>query len=168
MAQSLPLGDINRKFDVIYCDCPWESNFWGVSDIKSLEIPAEDNAVLFMWATAAMLTKALQVMARWGFVYHTCAVWDKQIPDTLQWLQGQHELLLIGVKGKYTVPPTDVRVSSIHSEKSSEHSRKPDFYYSMIEQMCPNGKYLEIFAQNEHNSKWSVLVNSISQEVDEK
>ena len=176
--QPIPVITLNNKYDVIYCDCPWESELADsnkkdssrsypsmlLKDIMTLNIPAEDNAIIFMWATASFLIKALQVMAKWGFVYQTCTVWDKQIADTGQWIHGQHELLLIGIKGKYTIPTTDANISSVYREKRRKNSNKPDFYYGMIEQMCPGGKYLEVFAQEKHNSEWDVLVSPVSKE----
>jgi N6-adenosine-specific RNA methylase IME4 len=151
-----------NKYDVIYCDFPWESD----KDITALEIPAGENAIIFMWATTTMLPKALKVMTKWGFVYRTCVVWDKQIPDANDWLRGQHELLLIGTKGNYTVALADVMVfNSVYSEKCGEYSKKPGYFYDMIEKMCPGSSYLEVFAQAAFNNRWSVLHSPIPKEV---
>lgn len=180
--QLIPVNTLNDKYDVIYCNCPWESelsdsekrndsNLYHTmlfKDIVTLSIPAEDNAIIFMWATAPILIKALQVMAKWGFVYRTCTVWDKQIADTGQWIYGQHELLLIGIKGKYTTPTIDTKISSVYRETRRNNFDKPEFYYSMIEQMCPGGKYLEIFAQKKYSSEWDVLINPMSKEENEE
>jgi N6-adenosine-specific RNA methylase IME4 len=98
-------------------------------------------------------------MSSWGFAYRTCAVWDKQVDELGQFLSGQHELLLIGVKGKYAIPQTDVRVSSVYSEKCDFNSKKPDYYYKMIEEMCPVDRYLELFASKPYSERWTVWGN---------
>lgn len=56
--------------------------------------PSEDNAVLYLWATAPKLLEALEVMRAWGFKYKTQAVWDKSWVGMGYWFRGQHEILL--------------------------------------------------------------------------
>jgi N6-adenosine-specific RNA methylase IME4 len=149
------------EFDVIYADPPWKYDFsetaereienqyptMEVNDIEQLQIPSADNAVLFLWATAPKLREALKVMESWGFEYKTNMIWDKEIIGMGYWARGQHELLLVGVKGTYPAPPESVRESSVYREQRTSHSKKPDYYYSLIERLCPNGKYLELFAR---------------------
>ena len=71
------------SYDVIYADPPWSYNFsrsesrkvenhyptMTLDEIKKLSIPAEDNAVLYLWATSPKLPEALEVMTAWGFAY---------------------------------------------------------------------------------------------------
>jgi N6-adenosine-specific RNA methylase IME4 len=169
--QELPEGE----FDIIYADPPWKYDFsatddrnWEnqypvmeLDDIKALKLPqiAEDS-VLFLWATSPKLEQAMQVINAWGFEYKTCAVWDKEIIGCGWWLRGQHELLLIGIKGRPLLPLAENRFSSVYIEKRAEHSKKPEFYYGMIEKMCPDGKYIEIFARNKREG-WSSWGNQV-------
>jgi N6-adenosine-specific RNA methylase IME4 len=44
---------------------------------EAINVPAAKDCVLFLWATAAMLLEALDVMRCWGLTYRTHAVWDK-------------------------------------------------------------------------------------------
>lgn len=152
-------------FDVIYADPPWQYEFSESSNrdiinqyfrmtlprIKRLraELPVADNAILLLWATAPKLKEALDVMEAWGFVYRTSAVWDKEKIGMGYWFRGQHELLLIGVRGDFSPPIPDARYSSVIREARTEHSRKPERVYEMIETMFPTGKYLELFARSE-------------------
>lgn len=162
--QPKPFINLDSKYDVILCD--WESEFSESSSksLEALEIPSADNAILFMWATAPVLKKAMKIMSVWGFEYRTCAVWDKLVASLGQYLRNQHELLLIGIKGKYPTPSSDVQACSLYSEKIGKHSKKPEYYYKMIEDMCPNGAYLELFANKKHSSKWTVWSNHMSEE----
>ncbi len=70
-------------------------------DIAAMPVAdyATTNAVLFLWATNPLLPDALQVMAAWGFEYKTNMVWVKNSHVAGFYVYGQHELLLIGVKG---------------------------------------------------------------------
>jgi N6-adenosine-specific RNA methylase IME4 len=47
-------------------------NTMSLEDIKDLSVKelAEDNAVLFMWATAPLLEEAFEVVNAWGFKYN--------------------------------------------------------------------------------------------------
>jgi len=162
-------------FDVIYADPPWRYEFnktknraienhyptLSLEEIKQLPVPSADNAVLFLWATAPKLEEALDVMRAWGFKYRTCVVWDKETMGMGNWFRIQHELLLLGVKGKMKVPPVEARVRSVYREKRGKHSQKPRYFYEVIEKMFPNGKYLELFARQRYNDKWTVWGNQL-------
>lgn len=155
----LPQGE----YDVILADPPWryefsETNMRAIENqyptmeletINRLDIPAAESAVLFLWATAPKLEEAMQVLNAWGFTYRTCAVWDKEKIGMGYWFRGQHELLLVGVKGNYSVPLPANRHSSVIRFPRSEHSKKPVEVYEIIERMFPHGKYIELFARNQ-------------------
>jgi N6-adenosine-specific RNA methylase IME4 len=103
-----------------------------------------------MWATAPKLIEALEVMKSWGFQYKTHAVWDKENWGSGYWFRGQHELLLVGVKGQHKPPAQSQRVSSIIRITRGDHSSKPDQVRDMIRDWFPTAKRLELFAR-----KWT-------------
>jgi len=98
-------------------------------------------------------------MEAWGFQYKTSAIWDKIKMGMGYWFRSQHELLLVGVKGKFSPPEPQNRPRSIHCEERTQHSRKPDRYYQVIESMFPHAKYLELFARHRYNEKWAIYGN---------
>jgi len=118
-----------------------------LSVIKALRVPAAENAVLYLWATAPKLLEAMEVMVCWGFDYRTCAVWDKEIIGMGYWFRGQHELLLVGVKGKFSPPGQTLRVSSVIRERRTNHSKKPDMIRDLISKWYPDVLKLELFAR---------------------
>lgn len=158
-----------RKYQIIYADPPWQYNFSNtknreienkyptmtLAEIKTLDIPIDENAVLYLWATAPKLQEALSVMEWWGFNYKSCMVWDKQIIGMGYWFRGQHELLLVGVKGKFSPPKADRRRTSVYSEKRGRHSKKPDGIRRLIEMWYPDEFKLELFAREKHKG-WNV------------
>jgi N6-adenosine-specific RNA methylase IME4 len=168
-----PTKELNGEYDVILADPPWNYQFaetesraienqyptMSIEDIKNIKVPSANDSVLFLWATAPKLEEAIQVLNAWGFTYKTCSIWDKEIIGMGYWFRGQHELLLVGVKGKFRTPDPENRVSSVFREKRSEHSKKPVYYYELIERMFPNMRYLEMFSRNKHNEKWNVWGN---------
>ena len=176
---SLTIFDSN--FSLIYADPPWESKFltddseedanasysMKFSDLKKLMIPVSDDAILLLWSSSSVLDKALQLMSAWGFKYRTNMIWDKQQIGLGQYVRGQHEMLLIGIRGSFTPPEEDVRVGSVYSEESNNQKTKPKWFYEQIERMFPNETYLELFASNKYNDRWTVFGNLVaSEEVD--
>jgi N6-adenosine-specific RNA methylase IME4 len=87
---------------------------------------AADDCVLFLWATAPMLPDALRVMAAWGFAYKSHAIWKKDRIGTGYWFRNQHELLLIGTKGKIPAPAMGTQFPSVIDAPVGKHSEKPD------------------------------------------
>ena len=168
---SVPTG----TFDIVYADPPWryeeasaspnraiENQYqtMEVEDIMAIHIPSNEDSLLLLWATAPKLIEALQVMEAWGYKYRTNIVWDKQKIGMGYWARGQHEILLIGVKGEFSPPQVEDRISSIYSEKRTEHSKKPEFFYHWIEKCWKGKTKLEMFAR-EARKGWEVFGNQL-------
>jgi N6-adenosine-specific RNA methylase IME4 len=165
---NLPQGE----FDIILADPPWnyDINIRGSPDdhynvmtneaIENLEIPAAENAILFLWATAPKIQEAIKVLKAWGFTYRSHAVWIKDKIGNGYYFRSQHELLLVGKKGNIPTPQEKDRHSSVIMAATKEHSEKPDIVYQIIEQMYPNRKYLELFARKEREG-WTSWGNEI-------
>lgn len=134
--------------------------------------PVADNAHLWLWVTNNYLKDGLQVMDALGFRYITNVAWAKmedfgmfskaggapfnvwkpQNPGLGQYLAGQHELLLFGVRGKLPAIWHDKesgakRQSTLLCAPRREHSRKPDEAYKLIENVSL-GPRLEMFARH--------------------
>ena len=165
-------------FDVILADPPWSYDFspthtraieshyptMSLEAIKSLPIPAKENAVLFLWATAPKLQEALVVLNAWGFEYKTCAIWDKVKLGMGHWFRIQHELILLGTKGQVKPPAPELRCRSIIQAHFTRHSQKPEALYEVIEQLFPQSSYLELFARGKPREAWEVWGNEIESE----
>lgn len=136
-------------------------------DICNIEVPSADNAVLYLWATAPKLLEALEVMDSWGFKYKTQAIWDKEWIGMGYWFRGQHEILLVGVKGKFSPPPSAFRVSSIIREKRTKHSKKPNIVRELIASAFPNYTKVELFAR-EKTEGWDVWGNEVESDIELK
>ena len=167
--KKVDIEEIPETFDVIYADPPWRYDFaessnrkienhyttMQTSDIAKMKVPAKENCVLFMWATAPKLLEALDVMKGWGFTYKTHAIWDKEKIGMGYWFRGQHELLMVGVKGKVSPPQSSIRISSIIKEQRSKHSRKPDCVAEYIELAFYNKSKVELFCREPRNGWYS-------------
>jgi N6-adenosine-specific RNA methylase IME4 len=157
VAPVLPPG----QFSVLYCDPPWRyehaptesravENHYPTLEldaIKELEIPAADDAVLFLWATSPKLAEAMEVIDAWGFDYRTCMVWAKDRIGMGYYARQQHELLLIARRGELPVPAETDRPASVVHAPRGKHSEKPPVFYELIERMYPNHPRVELFAR---------------------
>lgn len=165
---------IEGEYQIIYADPPWQYDFsetesraienqyptMELAGICSLDVPSAENAALFLWATAPKLQEALLVMSEWGFEYKTHAIWDKGKIGAGYWFRGQHELLLVGTKGKFSPPLPAFREASVYSEARGVHSKKPIHYYEMIEAAYPSCSKIEMFARGRREG-WETYGNEV-------
>jgi N6-adenosine-specific RNA methylase IME4 len=157
-----PLPD--GPFDLIYADPGWRWQPWSwatgagrsaerhyrtdpLESIKALPIPAAKDCALALWSISAMLPQALELMAAWGFQYRTQAVWVKPSIGLGYWWRQQHELLLLGIRGRMRAPPPGARLPSVIYAPRRQHSEKPDAVAHMLEVMFPAARKLELFAR---------------------
>jgi N6-adenosine-specific RNA methylase IME4 len=168
------------KFRVLYADPPWEyGNKYGESlkeypqpdhhyptmDLQAIcDLPirdmADDNAVLFLWATSPLLEDALRVVSSWGFKYKTSFVWDKVKHNFGHYNSVRHEFLLIATKGSCTPDSKELHDSVISIERT-EHSTKPEYFRELIDKMYLHGKRVELFARK--NTKgWEAWGNQVT------
>jgi len=134
-----------EKFSIIYID--FSKNKPNIEDLKNLELPAEEKAILFLRSTQPMLKQVFDLMEIWGFHYRAGLVWDNEKTSLGTYCIYEHDLVLLGTKGKNFAEPENTS-GSIHHEKK-------EGIYNMIEKMYPNQKYLELFTQKTHNG-WSL------------
>jgi len=113
----------------------------------------QEPAHLYLWTPNALLPRALEVMAAWGFTYKTNIIWYKIRKDGGPdgrgvgfYFRNVTEMLLFGVRGHMrTLQPGRSQVNIVATRKR-EHSRKPSCIYDLIER-CSPGPYLELFAR---------------------
>lgn len=161
-----------NKFGTILADPPWLfQNSTGkmapehkrlyryhtMTDVEIMEMPIRDLALpqshLYLWVPNALVQTGLKVMEAWGFTYKTLLIWYKVRKDGGPdrrgvgfYFRNVTELILFGVRGKVrTLNPGRTQENIIVSQKT-QHSRKPDQIYTIIER-CSPGPYLELFAR---------------------
>lgn len=179
----IPFPD--KKYKIIYADPPWEYSsdpnskrgIWGLAhqqyqtmsleDLKKLPINtiADDNCILFMWATWPNIQAALDVIKSWGFEYKTCAfVWEKmdKTNNTLKkyglgwYTRSNTEFVLLGRKGKFE--RKSAAVQQIVKSTISKHSQKPHEVRERILKLCGDIPRIELFARTRVHG-WDVWGN---------
>lgn len=161
----------DKRYHVIYADPPWSFRAWSrkgngrsaerhyktmdLEDIKALPVRAlaEEDCVLFLWATFPTLPQALSVIEAWGFEYKTAGfVWTKLNRKTPSifwgmgyWTRSNAEVCLLATRG------TPKRISAaVHQAVLSpveEHSKKPDEVRDRIVALLGDVPRIELFAR---------------------
>jgi site-specific DNA-methyltransferase (adenine-specific) len=168
-----------KKYKIIYADPPWQhsshrgslkkardNGIWGLADfdyntmslqnIKDYPVSeiAEEDSVLFLWATFPMIQQALEVMKSWGFSYRTVAfVWVKQNKGGTKikpyglghYTLSNAEVVLLGRKGKFERKARNVQ--QILISPVTKHSEKPDEIKDRIVDLCGDVSRIELFAR---------------------
>ena len=171
-----------RQFDVIMMDPPWQlatSNptrgvalgYGQLTNKDILNIPIEklqSKGLLFLWVINASFDFAMTLFERWGYTVVDEIVWVKLTVNRRlakshgYYLQHAKEVCLVGMKGGGAGQPSMRPVSDVILSERRGQSQKPDEIYSLIEQLVPNGRYLEIFARpNNLRNHWVSLGNEV-------
>lgn len=173
-----------KKYQIIYADPPWRYEYppmgatnrsienhyqtMSIDEIKALPIPrTETDCVCFMWATAPKLKECIDALESWGFQYRTCLSWDKEKMGMGYWFRNQHELLLVGLRGKFSPPVPSKRIRSVYREVRGKHSKKPDFIRNWIMECFPDIPKVELFARQKTEG-WDVWGNEVESDIELK
>lgn len=146
--------------------------FMSIDVIKALNVPeiAAKDAHLYMWVTNAHLPYAFEIIKQWGFTYSATIVWAKNrfgggLGGTFKITT---EFLLFARKGKLTATKVNdgtwFNVKRTYENGKPKHSKKPNFFYELIEQTSP-GTRLEMFARQKREG-WDVWGNELPNDVE--
>lgn len=116
---------------------------------ERIQCLAED-CVLYKWTTIPHQAIAHRVLELRGFKYVTQRIWSKLRNGNGRgpgyWVTGEHEILLIAVRGK-VVPPATAHFRSLFEAPVGEHSEKPDQQYEHAEYHFPHLPKIELNAR---------------------
>jgi len=130
---------------------------------------ADDNSILFLWATFPKIQEALDVMKAWRFEYKTVGfVWIKKNKNGSNFFgvgwytKSNAEVCLIGVKGK--APKISNSISQIIETQREKHSKKPDIVRDKIVEFAGDIPRIELFARQKVDG-WDCLGNEVKSDV---
>jgi N6-adenosine-specific RNA methylase IME4 len=162
-----------KPFRVILADPPWRFGdrlpgpkrgaskhyrTMATRDICALHLPpiAKD-AIIFLWRVSAMQEEAFEVMKAWRFQLKSELVWIKTASAGSRengkmgmghYTRLDHEVCLIGTRGRGAQLVTDHGVRSVVFAPRGEHSAKPGAAYDAIERLTAGAEpRLELFAR---------------------
>ena len=162
-------------FATVLVDPPWpaqggEKHYrtMSLARIKALPVGqlAARDAHLWLWTTNALLPKAYEVAAAWGFTVRSPLTWVKfrlGLGGRYQ-LRNATEQLLFCTRGR--APLGSRSQPTWFNAPVTEHSRKPAEQFAIIERVSP-GPYLELFARRrpESNQPWAVWGDQVASDI---
>lgn len=144
---------------LVHRELPYEPmSLDAIRTLPIAELADRDGCRLFLWTTNAYLRDAFDIMASWGFAYGQTLVWHKLgcTPWPTSVAPNSAEFILvgnIGNPGRIGKLPSAVIAHGV----PKEHSRKPELFLDLIEQVSPP-PYVELFARR-HRLGWDVWGN---------
>jgi N6-adenosine-specific RNA methylase IME4 len=165
------------KFKTIIADPPWHIEFIKLKmrpnqikmpyptmmtkEIVALPVKeiADKACNLFLWATHTSLPDALEVAKAWGFKYHCMLTWDKTNGRPCMGFKRDTEFVVYAYKGKITVRQRGEYIHTLFSEPVAAHSRKPDIFYTIVENNAPK-PHIELFGRA-RRAGWYCVGNEI-------
>ena len=143
-----------------------------LSDICALPVGdlADEDCVLFLWATYPNLRETLAVIKAWDFQYKTVAfTWvkrNKKSPGFFLglgfWTRSNAEICLLATKGKPKRVSKSVR--QVIDTPIERHSKKPDEARNRIVELMGDVPRIELFAR-ERTDGWDVYGNEIESDI---
>lgn len=126
-----------------------------LEQIASLDIPAAEDCVLWLWTTHKFMRHSFALLDGWGFEDKAILTWAKDRMGLGRWLRSQSEFCIMAVRGSPVINLTNQ--TTILRGPLREHSRKPDEFYDMVDSLCV-GRKLDFFSR-EPRDGWEQFGN---------
>lgn len=154
---------IDKLFDCVVIDPPWhydapyDPDFnrgtvdyptMTLEQIENIEIPAKEDAVIFLWVTQKYLHDGFHLLEHWGFDYKATITWDKDRMGVGRNIRLQCEFCLLGKRGNIKLRGNSIR--DILVAKRREHSRKPNEFYVIVDKIVEGSK-LDYFSREQRH-----------------
>jgi N6-adenosine-specific RNA methylase IME4 len=165
----LPTG----KYEIIVMDPPWPYGTeydpegrraanpypeMSLEEIRRIELPSTEDCILFLWTTHKFMRYSFELLDTWGFRDVMIITWDKEKMGLGSWLRSQSEFCIMAVKGSPKVILT-TQTTILHG-KAREHSRKPEEFYDMVNNLCI-GRKLDYFSRQQRLG-WDSMGNEVN------
>jgi N6-adenosine-specific RNA methylase IME4 len=151
-----------------------------IFDLQRFPIPPmKTDSLLFMWRVSAMQEEALRVMRAWKHVPKSEIVWVKMQANTSgnlhmgmgRYVRLAHELCIIGARGAGRELIKDHAIRSVLFDGGNagglsfdaavgEHSEKPQAFYDLVDQLCPEGERGDLFARK-RRERWHAFGDEV-------
>jgi N6-adenosine-specific RNA methylase IME4 len=116
-------------------------------ELRGLEVPAADDAHLYLWTTHRFLPLAFELTEAWGFAYQCLLTWRKNVGITpFSWMYST-EHVVFARRGSLDLLVNGRRLD--FEAKVRGHSRKPDEFYELVREVSP-GPRIDMFARGKH------------------
>lgn len=136
---------VQGKHRALIVDPPWDYEWLSLAgraspgyatmsheELLALDVAAwaDGDCHLYLWTTNNFMTRAVELMAKWGFQHKTVLTWIKPQFGMGSYFRNSTEHVLFGERGHL---PTRVDDIATHFEApTGEHSEKPETFYEIV------------------------------------
>lgn len=151
------LVPVQGRFRTLVIDPPWDYEWLSLagraapgyatmSHDELLAMPVQswalDDSHVYLWTTNNFMTRAVELMAAWGFQHKTVLTWVKPRWGLGSYFRNSTEHVLFGVRGELRTRSDSI---ATHFEApTGEHSAKPEVFYDIV-RAASHGPYAEAF-----------------------
>jgi N6-adenosine-specific RNA methylase IME4 len=122
--------------------------------LAALQVPAGENAHLYLWTTNAFMVEAHALARAWGFEPKTICTWvkthqgdaERVSMKTGYYFRGATEHFLFCVRGSLRLKDSAGALPTAFLWPRQPHSVKPEAFYDLVES-ASFSPYLELFAR---------------------
>jgi N6-adenosine-specific RNA methylase IME4 len=140
--------DLNKKIFISSASFKYPTLKTDILKQIPIQEIANDDCLMFMWATSPHLQQAISLGEAWGFEYRTVGfVWDKMVHNPGKYTLSNCELCLIFKRGKIPSPRGARNIQQLVRVPRGKHSEKPLEVLRNIELMFPTQSKIELFAR---------------------
>lgn len=168
------LFEVPKTYSAIAIDPPWNyelrvndkshrgkipyssMSFEEIRDLPIAQLADPSGCVIFLWFTNNHMIEAAKLIEAWGFTHKGILTWEKIAKNgktrlgTGNWFRNCTEHCAIATKGKVLSFASHSAIArktpNLLKAERREHSRKPDEFYRLVEEVCTGSK-LEMFAR---------------------
>ena len=153
------------KYDVVVIDPPWpiervpmgdaqpyeakelDYKTMSIEDIGKMDVPASDNAWVFLWSINRFMPEAYDLLAGWGLKYRYTMVWHKAGGMALpHGPMHNAEFVLVGSKGSPVWLDTK-GFRCVFEGKRRGHSVKPAEFYDLVRRITA-GRRIDMYGRS--------------------
>lgn len=119
-----------------------------IETISTIDIPAADDAFVFLWTTQKFLPSAFQILQAWELKYRFTMVWHKNGGiQPYNCAQFNCEFVLVSSKGNPIFADLKAFKTAFKAPRQ-EHSVKPDEFYDLVRRVTLEPR-LDMFSRRE-------------------
>lgn len=181
------LFEVAKTYQCIVIDPPWRyelritdsshrnkisypsMKFEEIRDLPIAQLADRNGCVMFLWFTNNHMIEASKLIEAWGFTHKGILTWEKVSKNgntrlgVGHWLRNSTEHCAIATKGKVLSFASHSAIArktpNLIKAQRREHSRKPDEFYRLVEEVCTGSK-LEMFARQRRHG-WDAWGNEV-------
>lgn len=163
------LAPVIGKFRALVIDPPWDYEWLSIAgraapgyatmsheELLALDVAqwAEENCHLYLWTTNNFMTRAVDLMAHWGFQHKCVLTWVKPRWGLGSYFRNSTEHVLFGMRGELRTRSDSI--ATHFRAPLGKHSEKPEEFYDLV-RAASHEPFGEVFQREDRSDFTNVF-----------